>query len=215
MAKENEGAKEKTIEVSEKSLLAMQEKMAEMERQREEDRSKMAGLEELFSKGATPVGEGKLREKKNFEPAFRTVRIRKYPIAGDYENLGYVIGWDHRGAYQEVDRTGVTPQVLDFINIFFLGKERGENGKLKAEKVKLLDLMNNSVQVHCKILETKKNIIKVPTGEEIDVSVFDPQHGLVSTGDRVDGYFTQSEVKYTISIPGIDKPVEVGGEFVN
>ena len=215
MAKENEGAKEKTIEVSEKSLLAMQEKMAEMERQREEDRSKMAGLEELFSKGATPTGEGKLREKKNFEPAFRTVRIRKYPIAGDYENLGYVIGWDHRGAYQEVDRTGVSPQVLDFINIFFLGKERGENGKLKAEKVKLLDLINNSVQVHCKILETKKNIIKVPTGEEIDVSVFDPQHGLVSTGDKVDGYFTQSEVKYTISIPGIDKPVEVGGEFVN
>jgi hypothetical protein len=221
MAIENEKVKgtpptpEKTIQVSEKSLLAMQEKMAELERQREEDRSKMAGLEELFSKSASAQGENKLREKKNFEPAFRTVRIRKYPIAGDFDNLGYVIGWDKRGAYQEVDRTGVTPQVIDFINIFFLGKERNAQGKLSAEKVRLLDLMNNGIQVHCKVIDTKRVENKVPTGEEIDVSVFDPQHGLVATGDKIDGYFTQSDIDYTISIPGIEKPVEIGSEFVN
>jgi hypothetical protein len=215
MAKDENKVEDKKVEVSEKTLLAMQEKMSEMERLREEDKAKMAGLEELFSKGAPAQGEAKIREKKNFEPSFRTVRIRKYPIAGDYNNLGYVIGWDNRGSYQEVDATGVNRQMVDFINIFFLGKDRNTEGKLKAEKVRLLDLLNNGVQIHCKILETKKNVVKVPTGEEIDVSVFDPQHGLVSTGDKVDGYYAQSEVKYVISIPGVVEPVEINAEFCN
>lgn len=205
---------DKKIEVSEKTLIKIQEDMAEMERQREEDRAKVAGLEEALAKAGT-TGEVKLREKKSFEPKFRTVRVRKYPIAGDPENLGYVVGWTNRGAYQEVDRSGISPQVVDYIDIIFLGKEKNEKGKLSAEKVRLLDLMNKGIQVHCKIIEQKKDEKQVPTGEEINVSVFDPQHGLVSTGDTIDGFTSYSEIEYKIQIPGVNEPVWIDSLYCN
>lgn len=206
---------EKMVQVPEKTLIAMQEQMAELERKDAEKDAKMAGLEEMFAKGASTEGEPKLREKKSFEPKFRTVRIRKYPIAGDVNNLGYVVGWTSRGAYQEVDRSGVSPQVVDYIDILFLGQERSEKGKIRAEKVKLLDLFNHGIQVHCKIIDSKVEPKKKPTGEEIDVSVFDPQHGLVATGDKIDGFVTYSDIVYTIQVPGQDKPVEIDATFVN
>lgn len=206
--------KPKKIEVDESLLISMQEHMAETDRKMADMEAKNAGLLELVSKEASTTAEPKIREKKNFEPKFRTVRVRKYPMGGT-NDLGYVIGWTDRGAYQEVDRNGISPQIVDYIDIIYLGYERTPEGKLKAEKVKLLDLFNKGVQVHCKILDTKRNDIKVPTGEEIDVSVFDPNHGLVSNGEKVDGYVTKSEIQYTIQIPGVLEPVIVDGLFVN
>lgn len=217
--KEEEKKEEKKVEVPLKILTDMQEQMAEMERKLEDEAGKRAGLEELLAKSTdvSATGEPKLREKKSFEPKFRTVRLRKYPIAGDDTNLGYVIGWTNKGAYQEVDRTGVSPQIVDYIDIVFLGKERDEKTKnIKAEKVKLLDFMNKGDQVHCKILETKReDNIKVPTGEEIDVTVFDPAHGLVQTGDKIDGYITYSEIKYKVQIPGQAEGVWVDSTYCN
>lgn len=211
---EGEGEGE-TVEVPLKTLAKMQEQMAELERKVEEVEGKNAGLEEAFSKGASTEGEQKIREKKTFEPKFRTVRIRKYPVAGDVENMGYVVGWTNRGAYQVVDKSGVSPQVVDMIDIIYLGQERGADGKLKAEQVKLLDLMNRGVQVHCKIISNKKTNRAEPTGEEIDVSVYDPQHGLITTGEKIDGYVTYSDVTYTIQIPGVVGETEIDGMFVN
>lgn len=196
-------------------LTKIQETLADQDRKIADMEAKNAGLEELFAKGNPPEGEKGLRTKKTFEPKFRTVVIRKYPKAGDVTNMGYVIGWSNRGAYQEVDRTGVSPQVVDFIDIFFLGDERTPEGKLKAEKVRLLDLLNKSERVHCKILDTKIEKREEPTGEEINVSTFDPQHGLVSTGDTIDGYVTFSDITYTVQIPGVDNPVTIDGEFCN
>jgi hypothetical protein len=171
-----------------------------------------AGVKEMLEKGGA-ADDGALKKKKTFEPKFRTVRIRKYPIAGDFENLGYVIGWTNRGAYQEVDRSGTSPMMVDFIDIIFYGQDKTA-GKIKAEKVKLLSLLN-SEQVHCKILETKKVPREVPTGEEINVTVWDPQHGLTDTGDKVDGYVAYTDITYTIQIPGINNPVEIDGLFLN
>jgi len=213
--KKTETVKEKTITVPEKTLVDIQVKMAEHEREMEEMRAKNAGLEAMLDKGATPEGQPKLREKKNFEPKFRTVRIRKYPIAGDVENLGYVIGWTSRGAYQQVDRTGLTPQIVDFLDVIFLGRERGADGKLQVEKIPLLDLMNKGVQVNCKIIETQKENKDVPTGEEISVQVFDPKHGLVATGEIVDGFTSYSEIKYKIQIPGVAEPVWIDSLYCN
>lgn len=212
----NESDKDKMVQVPQETLVKLQEQMAKQEQAMEDMRAKNAGLEALINnKGADAEGDKKLRQRKNFEPKFRTIRLRKYPIAGDFENLGYVIGWTNRGAYQEVDRSGVSPAIVDYIDIFFLGQERTKEGKLKAEKVKLLDLFNKGIQVHCKIIETKKEEKMVPTGEEIDISVFDPQHGLISTGEKIDGYFTYSDTKYIVQIPGVDKPVIIDSEFVN
>lgn len=207
--------KDETVEVPMSLLTKMQEDMALMERKQADLEAKNAGLEELFAKDASTEGGEKLREKKSFEPKFRTVRIRKYPIAGDVNNLGYVIGWTNRGAYQEVDRSGVSPQLVDYIDIMFYGQDKTKEGKLKAEKVRLLDLLNNGVQIHCKITDVKKVPRKEPTGEEIDVTVFDPTHGLVGTGDKIDGYTAYSDITYTIAIPGVPEPVEVDGTFVN
>lgn len=214
MENKDKKPEEDVVEVPLSLLTKMQEQMAELERKVEEGEAKNAGIEELLAKGVSAEGETKLREKKSFEPKFRTVRIRKYPKAGGPE-LGYVIGWTNKGAYQEVDRSGVSPQIVDYIDVIFLGDEKTKEGKIKAEKIKLLDLFNFGVQVHCKIVNTKRNDEKIPTGEEIDVTVFDPQHGLVSTGDKIDGYVTMSDIQYTIQIPGVTGDVVVDGTFVN
>lgn len=211
---DDENKEEETVPVPLSILTKMQEQMAEMERKIEEGELKNQGLQEMFDKGASAEGEPKLREKKNFEPKFRTVRIRKHPMFGTSE-LGYIIGWTDKGAYQEVDRSGVSPQLVDYINVIYLGHEKSESGAIKAEKIKLLDLFNHGIQVHCKIVDVKKENKVVPTGEEIDVTVFDPQHGLMATGDKVDGFVTYSDIEYTIQIPGVTGTTKIDGLFVN
>ena len=206
---------EKTIKVSAKTILEMQEKMAEQDRKIADMEAKGAGIEEILAKSAEAGDTPKLREKKSFEPKFRTVRLRKYPIAGDPENLGYIIGWTNRGAYQTVDRSGVSPQIVDMIDVVFLGQEKNAEGKIKAEAIRLLDLYNKGHQVHCKILETKREEIKTPTGEEIDVTVFDPAHGLMATGDKIDGWVAQSEIKYKLQVPGVEDAVWIDANFCN
>lgn len=208
-----EEKKENKVEVPEKVLIKIQETLAEQELKMAELENKNAGLEEMLAKAGT-VGEQKLREKKTFAPKFRTVRMRKYPIAGDIENMGFIVGWTNRGAYEEVDRSGVVPTIVNFIDVIFLGKEK-KDGKIQAEKIKLLDFLNKGVQVHCKIMETKREEKSVPTGEEINVSVFDPQHGLISTGEIIDGYTSYSDIQYKIQIPGISAYVWVDALYAN
>lgn len=205
------------VQVPQSVLTQMQEQMALLEKKDADREAQMAGFEAMIEAGKAAEGsdEPKLRKGKSFEPKFRTVRIRKFPIAGEYENQGYVVGWTSRGAYQEVDRSGVTPQVVDFIDVIFLGQEKTADGKIKAEKVRLLDLMNKGSQIHCKILDTRKEVREVPTGEEIDVSTFDPQHGLIATGEKVDGYTAFTDIVHTIQIPGVEKPVEIDAMFCN
>lgn len=210
MATEKEGV----VQVPQSVLTKLQEDMAAQEKKMADLEAKNAGLEQLFADSARAEGEPKLREKKNFEPKFRTVRLRKFPVAGGPE-LDYVVGWTNKGAYQEVDRSGISPQIVDYIDIIFLGQQKPKDGKIKAEKVRLLDLMNRGVQVHCKILNTKKESKMVPTGEEINVTVFDPQHGLTQTGDTIDGFVTYSDIEYTVQIPGVAEPVVIDGLFVN
>lgn len=209
MAKEEE-----KIEVPASLLKTMQEQMAEQDRKIADMEAKSAGLEEMVAKNVSTNDDLKLKEKKSFEPKFRTVRIRKYPMFGKEDDLGYVIAWTNKGAYEEVDRSGVTPTVINYLDIIYLGHEK-KDGKIQAEKVKLLDFMNKGQQVHCKILETKREEIKVPTGEEINVSVFDPQHGLIATGDMVDGYYAYSDIKYKVQIPGIAEPVWIDALYCN
>lgn len=206
---------EETTEVPTGVLQEMMKKLNDLEIQVENGNAKTAGLEELLNSKPSEEGGTKLREKKNYEPSFRMVRIRQYPMAGDHTNLGYVVGWTNRGAYQEVDRTGVTPQYVDFIDVIFLDHERNEEGKLKAEKVKLLDLFTKGIQVKCKIKNIKREEVKIPTGEEIDVTVYDPLHGMMGTGEIIDGYITQSDMVYTIEIPGRLESVDIDSNYVN
>lgn len=206
MAAEKE---EKKIEVPESMLTKIQEQMAENDKRMADLEAKNAGLEEMVAKNAGTEGSTKLREKKSFEPKFRTVKIRKYPIGGDDTNLGYVIGWTKKGAYEEVDRTGVSPQIVNYIDVIFYGQPK------KAEKIRLLDLLNKGQQVHCKVIDVKRTPRVEATGEEIDVTVFDPTHGLISTGDKIDGVIGYSDYVYTIQIPGIADPVAVNDDFVN
>lgn len=216
-AQGGEGSGEKMVQISEATLKEFMAKMSTLETNDANREAEMEGLRQAVDSagGADTVGVPKLREKKNFEPKFRTVRLRKFPIAGDEENMGIVSGWTSKGAYQLVDRTGERPVTVDYLDIIFLGHERDENGKLKAERVKLLDLLNAGEVVVCKILSMKKEEHKVPTGEEIDVTVWDPQHGLMATGDTVDGYVGMTDITYSLQIPGILEPVEIDGQFVN
>lgn len=206
----------KTVEVPLAVLTEMQEQMARMEKSAADQEAKIAGLEEAQSTLASPeaIGQKPLREKKTFEPKFRMLRLRKYPIAGNLDNMGIVIGWTSRGAYREIDINGLTREWVDYIDVIFLGHEKTPEGKIKAEKVKLLDLINNGVQEWYKIVETKIEQRPEPTNEEIDVTIFDPAHGLVSTGDTVDGYTMYTDRSYKVLIPGVGE-VWVDSEFAN
>lgn len=204
-----------TIPVPATLLKELQEQLAQSEIDREADRGRMAALEAMVddAKGADTLGEEKLREKKNFEPKFRTLRLRKMAIAGDENNQGIVIGWTNKGAYQLVDRSGVAPQMVDYIDVIFLGHERDEKGTLQAEQIRLLTLLN-APQIVCKIISVEKTPRKVPTGEEINVTVFDPAHGMISTGDTIDGWVGFTDLEYTVQLPGAGE-VKVDGMFVN
>ncbi len=203
------------VEVPQDTLTKILEKQSEQERLLEESRAKTAGIEEMLAKGAAPEGEPKLRKKNDFEPKFRTVRIRKYPMKGDIENLGYIVGWTSRGAYRKVDTSGLQKEWVDMLDVIFLGHERNAEGKLQAESIPLLDIMNNGVQVNCKILKVHREEKDKPTGEQIAVQTFDPKHGLVPTGEIIDGFTSYSEIKYEVQIPGIAEPVTIDSLYCN
>lgn len=206
------------VVVDQTTLQKIQDQMTKLEQEVADAQAKAVGIEDILAQqGAVdaPDGEKKLRERKNFEPAFRTVRLRKYPMAGDIENPGWVVGWTNRGAYQKVDKTGVAPVLVDYIDIIFLGHEKNAEGKLQAESVPLLDLLNKGDQVYCKIVEVKKTPHKDPTNEEINVTIWDPAHGLVATGDIIDGYVAYTDIEYTVVVPGVKDPVKVDGKYVN
>ena len=214
MADKPEKKEDELVQIKQADLTKIMESIAEGERKNADLEAKVAGLAEQT--GAADTSEPKLREKKNFEPKFRTVRIRKYPIKGDYDNQGYVVGWTNRGAYQMVDKSGISPQIVDMIDIIFLGAERdAKTGKLQAEAVPLLSLFNKGVQVHCKIIKQERHEVKEPTGEEIDITVYDPKHGMMPTGEKIDGYVGRSDVTYTIQIPGVQGETEIDGIYVN
>lgn len=223
--------KEGQVVVDQATLTTILQQQAETEKRLADLDAKNAGLLELVEagKGADTNGAPKLRERKNFEPAFRTVTLKQYPIAGDIEKLGYVIGWTNRGAYQKVNRDGVSPVVVDYIDVIFLDNERTEDNKLRAESIPLLSLLNAS-EVTCKVLEMKdyegkpfrlsypptgQGVQIMPTGEEIAISTFDPKHGLVTTGETIDGYVGFTNLTYVIQIPGRAEAVEVDGKFLN
>jgi hypothetical protein len=208
--------KKDTVEVPVADFVKLQETLATLEKRDADRDAEMAGLRQMMEdgKGAEVSADGKLREKKSYEPKFRTVRIRKYPMAGKFDDLGYVVGWTNRGAFQEVDKTGIIPQFVDMIEVFFLGHEKNSEGKLQAEKIRLLDLLNKGEQVHCKIINVKKDDKRVATGEEINVTTWDPQHGLIATGDIIDGYVGFSDLTYTIEIPGKGQ-IDIDGLYCN
>lgn len=199
--------------VDQSMLQQIVESQAKLEKDLADKDAKLAGLEEMFAKGVDTTGDKKLRERKNFEPAFRTLTLKKMPIGGDHENKGIVIGWTNRGAHQKVNREGVAPTLVDYIDVVFLGHEK-KDGKLQAEEVPLLALLN-AEEITCKVLETKSAARKEPTGEEISVTTFDPKHGLVQTGDVIDGYVMYSDITYVVQIPGFTEPVEIDQKFAN
>ena len=241
--KTNEGGKEPTpvvlkegqVIVDSATLAKVLEGQAALEAQLANETAKREGLEAMFAEQNPDdaSGEKKLRQRKNFEPAFRTVAIKKLQKSDDPEDVGYVIGWTNRGAYQKVDKTGVAPMIVDYIDVIILGDERvteGEKaGTLKAYSVPLLSLIN-SQEVNCKVLETKDYTGKpfrlsypptgqgekiVATGEEIAVTTFDPKHGLVQTGDMIDGYVGFTDLTFVIQIPGVPEPLEIDAKYVN
>lgn len=208
--------KDGQVIVDEKTLTGVLEKLADMEKAVADADAKRAGLEAMFAEqqDTNTVGEKKLRERKTFEPAFRTVTLKKMPIAGNPEDTGYVIGWTSRGAYQKVNRDGVAPVVVDYVDVFFLGRERNKEGMLQAESIPLLTLLN-APEVTCKVLEIKKVPRKEPTGEEIRVTEFDMNHGQQETGDIIDGWVAFTDITLVIQVPGQPDPIEVDEKYVN
>ena len=219
--------KEGEVVIDQSILSKVLEQQAATEKKLADLEAKNAGLEEMFAEdqGVSPTGEKKLRERKTFEPKFRTVKLRKYPIGNpDDGKTGFVIGWTDRGAYEKVDRSGINPVVVNYLDVLFLDPETGdylkttgEDGKERTyvQQVQILDLLNTGVPVNCKILEEKREKRKVPTGEELHVKTWDPRHGLLETGEVIDGYVGVTDVEYTLQIPGIEKPLKIDQKYVN
>lgn len=224
------------VVVSEATLKKVLEQSAKAEIDRENDRATIAGLQAQME--ASMGDDKKPKERKQFTPAFRTVGIKKMPIGGDHEKQGYVIGWTNRGAYQKVDKTGISAQIVDYIDVLFLGHERTADGsKLQAESVPLLTLLG-APEVVCKVLEVKdhegkpykiryqpmidpdvgldrEGENKKFTGEMINITTWDPKHGLVETGEKIEGWVATTDLTFVIQIPTVDEPVEIDAKFVN
>jgi hypothetical protein len=214
--KQVEEEPDEMIQVSAKTLREIQQQMKQNEIDKENNRLRMAGLEQMIedSKGPATDGQPRLREKKDNTPKFRTVRLHKMPMAGDVTNEGIVIGWSNRGAYQKIDKTGVAPVVVDHLDVFFLDHERNADGVLQAETVTLQSFLD-SPTIICKIQKMDRTERKVPTGEEIQAMTYDEKHGMVSTGEIVDGFVGFTDTVYTIEVPGRTEPVEIDAMFVN
>jgi len=206
MAAEKE--EDKAVSVPSSVLADIQKRMTDLEIAAESKDGIIEGLKTMLEEKADSKGDEKLRKRRDFTPKFRTVKMRRYPVNGDPAKLDYVIGWTDRGAFEEVDRSGLSPQMVNYMEIIFMTQPK------KAEKVKILDLLNRGIQVSCKVAEEKRRVKEVPTGEEISVSMFDPQHGMISTGEVVDGMTTYHDTDYLIEIPGSD-PVWINGKFLN
>lgn len=198
-------------------LIEMQKQMAKNEQDNADLKAKLAGIEVLMEEDKDTVSEPALRKKKSFEPAFRTVKLRKYPMMKDHNNQGYVVGWTDRGAYEEVTVTPMGPQKILYIDLIFAGHEKNEEGKTQAEKVNYIDFLNNSTVERFKIIESKREPNEVATGEDIDIVVFDPQHGLVSTGEKIDGYTVFTNVQHQVSIPEVNNgaPMWIDATYCN
>lgn len=223
--------------VDQKTLATVLEGQAKIEKELEDQKLKNAGLEEMMRAGSS---DDKPKDRKQFTPAFRTVGIKKMPMMGDHENQGYVVGYTNRGAYQKVDKSGVSAQVVDYIDVIYLGHEYLEkDGKkvLQAESVPLLSLLGAPEAV-CKVLEVKDKdgkpykIRYQPmidpdvgldregedrqyTGEQINVTSWDPKHGLVETGEKIEGWVASTPLTMVIQIPGWPNPVEIDSKFCN
>lgn len=223
------------IVVSEATLAKISEQTAKSEKDTEDMRARMAGLEQMVRDGAE--GADKPKHRKEFTPAFRTVTLKKMAMNGEYENEGYVIGWTNRGAYHKIDRSGVSAVAVDYIDVLFLGHERNKEGKLQAESVPLLSLLS-CPEVTCKVLEVRDHegkpykIRYQPmidpdigldrdgerreyTGEKIRVKTFDPKHGLQETDDTIEGWVAFTDLTFLIQIPGIEEPIEIDSKFCN
>lgn len=198
------------VEVSASVLEGIQRQMLTMETEIQNQKGVIAGLTEINTAGGD---DKKIREKKSFEPKFRTVKLRKFPVAGNYDDQDYIVGWSDRGAYQQIDRSGLSPQIIDVIDVMFL---RNLNSKpQRYEVIKLLDILNKGEQVSAKVVEKKVKNVPHETGEEIDVTLFDPAHGLMSTGDKVDGVTMMPDNEYVIQIPGVIDPLTIKEKFLN
>lgn len=222
--------KDGEVVVNQQTLTSILEGQASLEKKLADETARREGLEAMFAEKSTDVMDEKgLRRRKTFDPAFRTVAIKKFQLGEGAEDFRYVIGYTNRGAYQKVDKSGLAPVNVDYIDVILLGDERDENGKLKAVTVPLLTLIN-SPEVDCKILETKDYTGKpfrltypatgqgeklMPTGEEIAATTFDPKHGLIQTGEMIDGYVGFTDLTFVIQIPGVSDPLEIDSKYVN
>lgn len=204
--------KKTTVEVPQETLSKIMEDIAQLQKDNADKDAKIAALSDGGE--AKPVGQTPLREKKTFEPAFRVVRLKKLPFNGDPEDKRIVIGWTDRGSYQKVDRSGTHAELVDYMQVIYLGHERDKDGKLQAFEVKTLDLYN-AESIVCKIINEDVKKTKDPTGEVIPVTTYDPKHGTVLTGDTVDGWVENAEVKLTISVPGVIEPVTINAKYAN
>lgn len=224
--------KEGEVVVSQAMLAQVLAKQQDTEIEMEKMKLKNAGLEELFAQGKDkddPTGEKKLRERKNYTPAFRTVTLKKFSVDEDPEHAKIVVGWTNRGSYRKVDRSGVAPEIVNYLDIILLDDEKTEDGKLKAYSVPLLTLLE-AEEVTCKVLEMKDykgeqfrpsypptgfGEKKVGTGEVIRITSWSPEHGLIETGEEIDGWVGFTDLSLILQIPGRPEPLEIDQKYVN
>lgn len=215
-----------------KTIEAIQEQMATMAIELENTKLKAAGLEDLFAAESGKTAEPGLREAKNTEPAFRTVSLRKYDPSnsGDPEKEDFIIAWTPRGAYRKwVDNGSGSKEQVDYLDVIFLnGKKDG--AKVEAVSVPAIDVMTSGRRVLCRVLDIKdykgrsfkptypatgQAERKIATGEEMQITSWDPKHGLVTTGETIDGWIGVSDLTFVIQVPGHAEPLEIDSRFVN
>ena len=157
------------------------------------------------------AGKKDIRELESLEERFKTKKyyLRKIKIVDDKgeDHGGIVVGWTDRGAYEVVDKSGVSAIMVNYMDVFLLRKKTPVT--VKAMTVK------DGERIECTEVSRDIKIHKHKTGEEIEVMEWDEKHGHLSTGTMIDGYYATPEGTITVSIPGIAEPYTINQKYLN
>lgn len=201
--KPNEGD---TIVVTKAEMATLLARMDSMEKE-------LASTASLDEVKAIESGTADIREIENIEEKWKkapkVMHLRSVamedPKTKQVVNK-VVVGWTKRGCYVKVKDHPNEPETLMY-DVYFYGDK--EPVAITAKK--FLD----SPRIKCMEIGRDITVKKYKTGEELEVTEFDPKHGLKSTGTIIDGYYATPEGTYALKVPGINEPVVVNINHVN
>lgn len=195
----------KKIEVDESVLTDLMAQLASQKRDIDSLNAKalISDVEE-GKKGLREVEDAAAKYAK--APHEYSLRMVSMADTKGNETKKLVIGWTAKGCYVKVKDHPNEPETLMY-DVLFYGDEKAV--PITAKKFK------DGERIKCVEVSRDIKLEKHATGEEMEVTQFDPKHGMTATGIIIDGFDQRPEGTYTLQVPGFPDPITVNMNHVN